>query len=388
MTTFVDLAVAGGGPAGLAAAIQAAQVGMNVVVLDPRRGVIDKACGEGIMPAGVEALEELGLRPHGVPFIGVEYADARDPSSCAAGFFPFGTMGLGVRRTALHSAMRRRAELLGVRFRDERVTSFEQQTNGILVNGELHGRWLVGADGLRSDVRRMLGVERPRRAPARVGIRRHYAVRPWSDCVQVYFGETAEAYVTPVDAQLVGVAFLFEPRRDEDAGAQRFEELLAGFPLLARRLEGKPVASRIRGSGPFEQRVARRVVGNVLLVGDAAGYIDPLTGEGVALGLATARSAIASIIDGDANAYEARYQRLTRRYVVLTSALLAVARRRRLHRPLLRIARAWPTAFDAALGMLAQPSGDDSASGAGSWWRSGSTSRSDDDVTIGLDRLL
>ena len=81
MTAFVDLAVAGGGPAGLAAAIEAARVGLNVLVLDPRRGVIDKACGEGIMPAGVEALEELGLRPHGVPFIGVEYADAVDLSA-------------------------------------------------------------------------------------------------------------------------------------------------------------------------------------------------------------------------------------------------------------------------------------------------------------------
>jgi len=379
MISFVDLAVAGGGPAGLAGAIHAAQAGLNVVVLEPRRGLLDKACGEGIMPGGVEALEDLGIRPHGVPFIGVEYADASDPSSRATGFFPSGAIGLGVRRTALHAAMRRRAQLLGVRFCDARVTSFEQRPDGVLVNGELHARWLVGADGLRSDIRRMLGVERPARAPARLGVRRHYAVRPWSDCVQVYFGEHSEAYVTPVDTKLVGVAFLFEQRRNADVGRHRFDELLAGFPILARQLEDKPVASRLRGSGPFEQRVERRVVGNVLLVGDAGGYVDPLTGEGVALGLATARAAVRSILEGDPSVYEARYRHLTRRYFALTSALLAVARRRRLHKVLLRLARAWPAVFDATLGILSHTPDEDAGT---------ASTRPNDDVTIGLDRLL
>ena len=382
--TVVDLVVAGAGPAGLAAAIQAAQAGLKVSVLDPRGdprgGVFDKACGEGIMPGGVEALEELGIRPHGVPFIGVEYADASDPSLQAIGHFPGGASGLGVRRTMLHAAMMNRAQLFGVRFVGDRVASVEQRPTGVLVNGELHARWLVGADGLRSDVRRMLGAERPARSPARIGVRRHFEVPPWSDRVQVYFGEHAEAYVTPVDTNLVGVAFLFEPPRGEATGSRRFDELLAGFPILARHLADKPFASRLRGAGPFEQRVARRVVGNVLLVGDAAGYVDPLTGEGVALGLATARAAITSLLEGAPGAYEARYRRLARRYFALTSALLAVARRRRLHKPLLRLARAWPAAFDAALGMLAHVPRED-GSGAQSDWPS-------DDVTIGLDRLL
>lgn len=380
MKTFVDLVVAGGGPAGLAAAIRAAQAGLNVTVMDPRRGVVDKACGEGIMPGGVEALEDLGVRPRGIPFIGVEYADASDPELRATGCFPFGALGLGVRRTVLHAAMKRRAQTFGVRFVPNRVRSFEQRRDGVLVNGDLHARWLIGADGLRSEVRRLLGVEEPGRGPARLGIRRHYEVEPWSPRVQVYFGEHAEAYVTPVDANLVGVAFLFEPQENEDVGGQHFDDMLQGFPLLVRHLGGKPVASKLRGAGPFEHRVDRHVVGNVLLVGDAAGYVDPLTGEGIALGLATARAAIASLVEDDPSAYEARYRTLTRRYFALTSALLAVTRRRSLQRPLIRLARAWPSAFDTALGMLGHLPDEDGADTSSAW--------PNDDVTIGLDRLL
>ena len=351
MTERVDLVIAGAGPAGLAAAIQAAQGGLSVIVLDPREGVIDKACGEGIMPGGVELLEELGVRPAGAPFVGVQYRDAFDPNLLALGTFPDG-VGLGVRRTALHAAMLRRAETCGVRLRRGRVGTFEQRADGVIVDGDLCARWLIGADGLRSHVRRALDVERPPRATARLGLRRHYAVRPWTDRVEVHFGDRAEAYVTPVDARLVGVALLFEPSPGREA-AEAFDDLLAGFPLLAARLVNAPVASKLRGAGPFEQRVARRVVGDVLLVGDAAGYVDPLTGEGVALGLATARAAVASLLDGTPALYESRYRELTGRYFTLTSALLAVVRRPILRRRLLRIARSRPSLFDRALGLLA-----------------------------------
>ena len=149
MRHVVDVVVAGAGPAGLAAAIHASRAGLSVAVLDPRPGVIDKACGEGIMPGGVEALAALGIHPVGLPFPGVRYADAVDPDIEAFGRFPAG-LGLAVRRTVLHAAMRERAAALGVRFHEVRLASYEQRPDGVLVNGELQGRWLVGADGLRS----------------------------------------------------------------------------------------------------------------------------------------------------------------------------------------------------------------------------------------------
>ncbi len=332
---MIDLLVAGGGPAGLAAAIAGRRAGMRVLVVEPERGVIDKACGEGIMPGGVAALSELGVTLDGRPFAGVRWVDAQDETLAATGTFPRGR-GLGVRRTVLHEALRARAEALGVRWEEGRIAALDERPS----------RWLVGADGLRSDVRRLLGVERPARRPARFGMRRHFRIAPWSDRVEVHFADRAEAYVTPVAEDTVGVAFLFEPHAT-------WRTLLARFPALARKLAHAEPVTRIAGAGPFEHRVVRRVRGRVLLVGDAAGYLDPLTGEGVALGVRSAVAAVSAIVRGDPESYEEEYARLTRRYHLLTSALLRVVRYQGLHASLLGAARALPSVFDRALGELA-----------------------------------
>jgi flavin-dependent dehydrogenase len=173
-------------------------------------------------------------------------------------------------------------------------------------------------------------------------MRRHVRVEPWTDRVEVHFATGAEAYVTPVAYDTVGLAFLFEPPATWDA-------LIARFPALVRQIGSARPVSALRGAGPFERRVARRVRGNVLLVGDAAGYIDPLTGEGVALGMTTAMEAVRAIASGDIERYEDRWRALTRRHFALTSALLALARRPSLHSPFVAAASRLPTVFDAAL---------------------------------------
>jgi len=168
---------------------------------------------------------------------------------------------------------------------------------------------------------------------------------PWSDRVEVFWNDDAEAYVTPVDDDLVGVAILFEPK-------SRFDELLETFPVLAEKLEGEPVASDTRGAGPFEQRVKTPRKGRVLLIGDAAGYLDPLTGEGVALAATTAHAAIEAISKDDGRSYERRYRQATRGYFVMTAALLDSTRPSWVHRPLIRLLDFTPFVFDRALGIL------------------------------------
>lgn len=356
MSKVVDLLVLGGGPSGLAAAIAGRMSGLSVMLVEPHEGVVDKACGEGLLPHGLEALSQLGVTGFdGVPLVGVRYQVAGRPAMSAEADFP-GRGALGIRRTSLHAALLARAEALGVRFVRDRARWSRQDDESVRLvstggGGDHRGRYLVAADGLRSGVRAALGLLLPPRRAPRFGVRRHFRRIPWSGRVEVTFAPGAEAYVTPVAHDVVGVALLFEE-------PSSFEVLLARFPELAARLDGAEPVSRTRGAGPFEQRVRARVAGRVLLVGDAAGYVDPLTGEGVALGLATSVAAVDSIARGAPEAYEARHRALTRRADALTSALLAVARRPLLHGALVKSARALPWAFEAALAAL---SGEGSA---------------------------
>jgi flavin-dependent dehydrogenase len=309
----IDLLVVGGGPAGLATAVHAALAGLEAVVIEPRTGPVDKACGEGLMPSGVRALAALGLEgPRGHALRGIRYV--RGPHRAEAPFD--GGTGLGVRRTELHAALARRAGELGVTVLEGRVGEVEQDAGSVAAGG-LRARWLVAADGLHSPVRRRLGLDLPDRRPRRYGLRRHYRVQPWTDFVEVHWSSGGEAYVTPVGDDLVGVAVLSTVKRG-------FDEHLACFPQLLPLLAGPP-ASTVRGAGPLRQRVRARTRGRVLLVGDAAGYVDALTGEGVSLALASAEAAVRCLRAGRPQDYEARWRALSRRHRLLTEGLLRVS---------------------------------------------------------------
>jgi len=337
----VDMLVVGGGPAGLATAIRASQLGLSVVVLDPQSPPIDKACGEGLMPVGLRALEQLGVeRPAGAEIAGIRYRDGEAPGVSAEARFPDGR-ALGVRRVELHRALWQRAEAMGIEWRRERVEHLELRSDGVRAGGQV-GRWLVGADGLHSRVRRELGVGRTDSDSRRFGIRRHFRMRPWTNHVEVWWGDRREAYVTPVGAEMVGVAFLY-------GGGARFAELLAGFPELNRRIDGVEPATPVQGAGSFRHRTRVKRVGRCLLVGDAAGYVDAITGEGVSIGMRTGMLAAESVAAGKPERYEAAYWREVGSYFAATSALLRMTRRRELHRPLIRFLGANPTIFQRAL---------------------------------------
>ncbi|MEU1733176.1 NAD(P)/FAD-dependent oxidoreductase [Streptosporangium sp. NPDC020145] len=336
---MIDVLVAGGGPAGLATAIHAALAGMEAVVVEPRPGPVDKACGEGLMPSGAAALLGLGVRPKGRPLAGIRYVDGGDRVQAE---FRRGS-GLGVRRTALHDALSRRAAEVGVRVVRGRVEEVRQHHDRVEAAG-LRARWLVAADGLHSPLRAMLGLRLPDTRPRRYGLRRHYLVAPWTDFVEVHWADESEAYVTPVGDDLVGVAVLSSRRRG-------YQEHLADFPELAARLTG-PAATSVRGAGPLRQRVRRRVSGRVLLVGDAAGYIDALTGEGLSLALLSARALVGCLRAGDPDSYEEAWLRLSRRHRLLTGALLGTRRYRGAARLIVPAARRLPVLFGAAVHAL------------------------------------
>ena len=93
----------------------------------------------------------------------------------------------------------------------------------------------------------------------------------------------------------------------------------------------------------------------MLLVGDAGGYVDALTGEGVSLGVAQARAAVAAITDGDPDRYERDWHAVTRRYRLLTASLLGATRVGPVRRALVPAAERLPAVFSAAVNQLARP---------------------------------
>ncbi len=308
--TDIDVLVVGGGPAGLATAISCAQSGLSVAVAEPRTGPVDKACGEGLMPSAVARLAAIGVRPAGHPLRGIRYLD---PQHRADALFRRGR-GLGVRRTALHGALADRAAQLAIPVLPVKVTDFTQHSRGVTAAG-LEARYLVAADGLHSAIRRSCGLDPPAARHPRFGLRRHYHLTPWTDLVEVYWAAGSEAYVTPVAGDLVGVAVL-------GGGRGGFESRLAAFPALREKLAGAAPASDVRGAGPLRQDVRCRAAGSVLLVGDASGYLDALTGEGIGLAVAQAAVLAGCVAAGRAGDYDRAWRRVSRKAWFLTSGLL------------------------------------------------------------------
>jgi flavin-dependent dehydrogenase len=191
--------VIGGGPAGLAAAIAARMKGFDVTVADAARPPIDKACGEGVLPEGIEVLRRMGVRfssDDGFSFRGIRFLG--DGVSVEASF-PCG-YGLALRRTRLHQLLAGRAAELGVRLLwGTRVTDASALSPC---------RWVVGADGQNSRVRRAAGLDDASREVPRFGFRRHYQVSPWTDFVEVHWGQRCQIYVTPVSHDEIGIASL------------------------------------------------------------------------------------------------------------------------------------------------------------------------------------
>ncbi|CAN5771223.1 NAD(P)/FAD-dependent oxidoreductase [soil metagenome] len=337
---MIDLLVAGGGPAGLATALYGARAGLGVVVIEKRQGVLDKACGEGLMPHSLDYLTGLGVSPHGRPLRGIRY--------CAGGrqveaYFRAGA-GRGVRRTVLHQALFEAAVAAGVRFEHGDVGDISQDAESVAAAG-FRARYLAAADGLHSPIRGQLGVSVPAVGPRRWGIRRHVQIAPWSDLVEVHWAAGSEAYVTPVADGCVGIAILSSTRGG-------FDTHLEEFPALRDRVQGHS-HGQDRAAGPLRQRVRTRTVGRILLVGDAAGYVDALTGEGMGLAFGAAELLVDSILADRTEDYDRRWRQLTWRYRLLTAALVQAGAHAPVRSRIVPCAKALPRVFSAVVNQLA-----------------------------------
>jgi flavin-dependent dehydrogenase len=337
-----EVFVAGGGPAGLAAAIAARQRGFAVTLVDCAHPPIDKACGEGIMPDGLRALRELGvgLSPASAfPFRGIRFVNE---DHVIEANFPHG-QGYGIRRTRLHEILVAKATDLSVRMHwGSRITGLT--SNGVCVNGrEIACKWLICADGQNSRLRCWSGLDAVRLARRRFGFRRHFRVLPWSDYVEIYWADCGQMYVTPVSPQEICVAFITRNPH------LRFDQALISFPAIADRLRGAQAGTREQGA-VTPTRSLRNVYRNrIALVGEASGSVDAITGEGLSMSFRQAVALADAMRAGDMANYQAAHRRISRLPRVMSGMMLTMDQNHRFRNRVFRAFNAEPSFFSKLL---------------------------------------
>jgi flavin-dependent dehydrogenase len=334
-----EILVIGGGPAGLAAAIAARKKGFEVMVADGAKPPIDKACGEGLMPNTITALRELGIVIHptdGRIFRGLRFLDGR--TEAEANFH--GTAGLGVRRTVLHQKMVERAQECGVSLLWNTPVSGLTPGGAILGGRAMSARWVIGADGIHSRVRRWSGLESvSQEDEGRFAQRRHYRVKPWTDCVEIYWGQRMQAYVTPLGSEETCVVLISREPQVRLADAWR------EFPGLAARLQDAELSSAERGGFTATRKLSRVYQGNIALTGDASGSVDAITGEGLCLSFRQAMALADALESGDLERYQSVHNRLVRRPNLMSRLLLLLGRKRTLRQRALNVLAKDPSLF-------------------------------------------
>lgn len=295
-----DVLIVGGGPAGLAAAIALRQRGADVLIADALQPPIDKPCGEGLMPDSRGELARLGVHldpRHGAAFHGIVFAaeEAR-----VSGDFPSGH-GIGVRRPVLHQLLLERASELGVRFAWNTPVVLQDRRPAQLADRRCSYRWLVGADGHASRVRRWAGLDGASLRSRRFGFRAHFRLTPWSDYVEIHWNAQGQIYITPVGPEEICVAAI-----TRQPGV-RLAEMIASTPFLKAKLAGAAITTSERGALTLTRRLQCVARGPVALIGDASGSADAITGEGLAMGFRQALLLAESLATGSLETYAAHH---------------------------------------------------------------------------------
>jgi flavin-dependent dehydrogenase len=366
---MADVLIAGGGIAGSTLAILLGRQGLTVEIFERGRFPKEKTCGEGLMPAGVAVLNRLGLGQAvgGAPFYGVRYHFG---NQTAEGRFPrvagLPIAGRGQRRKHLDQVLFQAAAATpGVKAHTGMAADAPFCENGrvagLLVGGEpRRAALVVAADGVHSRMRHLLGLNKPQHRK-RFGTRAHFRLGPGQTqppWVDVFVCPGYELYVTPLPEKEVLVAGLTYAGALSEPIEQAFDRWWRAQPVLAARLEGAEQVSSLMGTSPLSGNARAGVAPGIVLLGDAAGFLDPITGGGMTQALMTAELLAKYASRGLGNAkewlwaFERDRQMLLQDYRVLTQMVLWLADHPRLAERLLSVLRISPALFSHLVGVL------------------------------------
>ncbi|MCL6506490.1 MAG: NAD(P)/FAD-dependent oxidoreductase [Bryobacteraceae bacterium] len=333
---MTDVLIVGAGPAGSALALQLARQGCSVVLLDRARFPREKLCGDFLNPRCVARLEDLGVaaavRAKSSPVNVMRVVSARGGEFRAA--YPPGRGGLAIRRSELDGLLLEAARAAkGVDFlegaRAEELLLDGDTVCGVwarLRGGErfrLRARITVGADGRNSVVAHRLGLLQAHGRHRKTALGARYEMAPLErGMAEVFLGRRSYAIVNYLADGTANVSFVLDHEEVVAAGQDGdgfWHRVASRFPELWRRLREARQTAPVRTLGPLARRARRTYFAGGLLAGDAAGFYDPFTGEGVCAALECARIAApvvgkalesGDVSAGSLGAYERRRIRL------------------------------------------------------------------------------
>lgn len=339
-----DALIIGGGPAGLAAALALAAKGAKCTVVDFRKPPIDKPCGEGLMPDSLKELSKLGIEipsERGFNFDGIKF---KRGGNYVESDFPQGK-GLGVRRTVLHEALVAKAE------DTDKISLLWNSRVNVLKPGsalvgdhEISYRWLIGADGMNSAVRKWAKLDVGESASFRYGFRSHYIIEPWTSRMELHWSDIGQMYVTPISQNEVCVVFLSGDK------TLRFDQALRHFPELQNRLNGAQPSSKLQGAVTANRMLRSAASGQTALIGDASGSVDAITGEGLALSFRQSFALADAIEQGDLAVYANAHKSLAQLPTRMAQLMLLLDRLPGLQSRIIQALSITPDAFGHLLG--------------------------------------